>query len=191
MSTLQVANLHLEATGNNRIQYVTGNTIVFVTAGANNIVANSTVTIIGGSNNIFSNNDTTIIGSGNTFFANSTATIIRYGNSSSVDYRSVLDPGVVANSSYTLSISDSGKVLFLSNTAATTLTLPNNTSVPFPIGIRIDIMQYNTGQITYSNAVGTTLRSYLSRTKSAGQYTTATVYKKDTNEWVLLGDVIA
>jgi microcystin-dependent protein len=43
MSTLQVANLHLESTGNNRVQFVSSS-LAIVAGGANTIVANSTVT---------------------------------------------------------------------------------------------------------------------------------------------------
>ena len=42
MSTLQVANIHLESTGNNRIQYNGSNSFVFVTAGSNAMTLNST-----------------------------------------------------------------------------------------------------------------------------------------------------
>lgn len=41
MSTLQVANIHLESTGNNRIQYNGSNSFVFVTAGSNAMTINS------------------------------------------------------------------------------------------------------------------------------------------------------
>lgn len=41
MSSLQVANLHLESTANNRIQYVGSNTINIVAGGANVAAVNS------------------------------------------------------------------------------------------------------------------------------------------------------
>lgn len=57
LPTLQSANVHLEATGNNRFQLVSSNTIAIVAAGANAIVANSTVTVISaaGANAIIAN----------------------------------------------------------------------------------------------------------------------------------------
>ena len=42
MSTLQVANIHLESTGNNRIQYSGSNTITIAAGDANVAVINST-----------------------------------------------------------------------------------------------------------------------------------------------------
>lgn len=41
MSVLQVANIHLESTANNRIHLPSANTIAIVAAGSNSIVANS------------------------------------------------------------------------------------------------------------------------------------------------------
>lgn len=47
MSTLQVANIHLESTANNRIQYAGSNTVVFVAGGANTMSINaSTVSYV-------------------------------------------------------------------------------------------------------------------------------------------------
>lgn len=46
MSTLQVANLHLESTGNNRIQYDGSNTFTMVAGGANVATVNSTTTFV-------------------------------------------------------------------------------------------------------------------------------------------------
>lgn len=59
MSTLQVANLHFESTGNNRIQYFGSNTFAFVVAGSNCFTVNST-------SSPFSNGVTTTIGVGYT-----------------------------------------------------------------------------------------------------------------------------
>jgi len=42
MSTLQVANIHLESTGNNRIQYDGSNTFTIAAGDANVAVINST-----------------------------------------------------------------------------------------------------------------------------------------------------
>lgn len=58
MSTLQVANVHLESTGNNRIQYTGSNTFVLVAGGANTLTINSSAlsstgiynTVVGGTN---------------------------------------------------------------------------------------------------------------------------------------------
>jgi hypothetical protein len=59
MSTLQVGNIHLESTGNNRIQYNGSNTVSVVVAGANVIQANSSSMNLNiGPTNIFTSNGT-------------------------------------------------------------------------------------------------------------------------------------
>jgi hypothetical protein len=69
MSVLQVANIHLESTANNRIHLPAANTIAIVAAGANVVVANSsTVSIVAaGSNNIVANSSTLSVPLANTF----------------------------------------------------------------------------------------------------------------------------
>ncbi|WP_395662802.1 hypothetical protein [Aestuariivirga sp.] len=90
--------------------------------------------------------------------------------------------------SYTFVLADAGKLVTLNNAAAITLTIPANASVAFPTGTRIDLLQYGAGQVTVGGA-GVTIRSSGSKLKLAGQYSGATLWKKGTNEWVLIGDI--
>lgn len=92
--------------------------------------------------------------------------------------------------SYTLVLTDAGKLVSLSNASAITLTIPTNASVAFPVDTRVDILQYGAGQVTVGGA-GVTIRSSGSKLKLTGQYSGATLWKKDTNEWVLIGDITA
>ena len=79
----------------------------------------------------------------------------------------------------------------LNNAAAViTLTIPTNTAVAFPVGTRIDLVQYGAGQVTVGGS-GVTIRSSGSKLKLAGQYSGATLWKKATNEWLLIGDIVA
>lgn len=63
MSTLQVANLHLESTGNNRIQYTSPNTISIYAGGVLVFTANTSTggAILGTSANVGNNSNTTFI----------------------------------------------------------------------------------------------------------------------------------
>lgn len=92
--------------------------------------------------------------------------------------------------SYTLVLADAGKLVTLNNAAAITLTIPTNASVALPLGTRIDLLQYGAGQVTVGGA-GVTIRSSGSRLKLSGQYAGATLWKKGTDEWVLIGDITA
>jgi hypothetical protein len=93
-----------------------------------------------------------------------------------------------AGTSYTLALSDAGRLVTLNNAAAITLTIPTNTAVAFPVGTRIDILQYGAGQVTVGGS-GVTIRSSGSKLKLAGQYSGATLWKKAANEWLLIGDI--
>jgi hypothetical protein len=93
-----------------------------------------------------------------------------------------------AGTSYTLALSDAGRLVTLNNAAAITLTIPTNTSVAFPVGTRIDLLQYGAGQVTVGGS-GVTIRSSGSKLKLAGQYSGATLWKKAANEWLLIGDI--
>ena len=94
-----------------------------------------------------------------------------------------------AVTAYTLLLSDAGKMITLNNAAAISLTIPANTSVAFPVGTRIDILQYGAGQVTVGGSV--TIRSSGGKLALAGRYSAATLWKRGTNEWVLMGDIVA
>ena len=51
-------------------------------------------------------------------------------------------------SSYTAQLSDSGKIIEISSASATNISIPSNSSVAFPIGSTLDIIQYGSGQVT-------------------------------------------
>ena len=92
---------------------------------------------------------------------------------------------------YTLALSDAGKIVTLSNASAITLTIPTNASVAFPVNTRIDLLQYGAGQVSVSATGGVTLYSSGSRVKLTGQYSGATLWKKAADTWVLIGDIAA
>ena len=91
---------------------------------------------------------------------------------------------------YTLVLTDAGKMVTLSNASAITLTIPTNASVAFPVNTRIDLLQYGAGQVTVGGA-GVTIYSSGSKLKLTGQYSGASLWKKATDTWVLIGDLAA
>jgi hypothetical protein len=92
---------------------------------------------------------------------------------------------------YTLALTDSGKFVTQSNASAITTTIPPNSSVAFPIGTQVNLMQLGAGQVTVAAGSGVTIRSEGSKLKLKGQYATATCVKIGTDEWVLVGNVSA
>lgn len=93
--------------------------------------------------------------------------------------------------SYTLVLGDAGKMVTMTNASANNLTVPPNSSVAFPVNTRIDIIQYGAGQTTVVAGSGVTVLSSGSKLKFTGQYSGASLWKKATDTWVLVGDLTA
>ncbi len=94
-------------------------------------------------------------------------------------------------SSYTLALTDAGKIVAMSNASnPITLTIPTNASVPFAIGEQIDFLQMDSKQISFSVASGVTLYSKDENVKTAKKGSGATLVKVDTNTWYLIGDLV-
>jgi parallel beta-helix repeat protein len=86
---------------------------------------------------------------------------------------------------YTLVLSDDGKLINMNSSSALTLTVPANSSVPFPIGTRIYVRKGGTGNVTISGATGVTINAPFGNTITT-QYQTVVLMKVDTNTWDLL-----
>lgn len=91
--------------------------------------------------------------------------------------------------SYTLVLTDAGKLIECNNGSPFTLTIPLNSSVAIPVGSQITVVQTGAGQVTFSAAGGVTLNSRGSATKTYSQYAIAVLYKQATDVWILGGDV--
>jgi hypothetical protein len=91
---------------------------------------------------------------------------------------------------YTLVLLDDGKFIELNSASANILTVPLNSSVAFPIGTQVNIIQTGTGQVTIAGAVGVTVNG-TPGLKLRAQWSAATLYKRATDTWVLIGDIAA
>ena len=90
---------------------------------------------------------------------------------------------------YTLVLTDRDKLIEVGNGADITLTLPTNTSVAFPIGTQILVVQSGVGQCIFVPSVGVNLYAEDSKVKTVGQYAMATLVKCDTDSWYLGGNL--
>lgn len=95
--------------------------------------------------------------------------------------------------SYTLVIGDAGDVVEMSNASANVLTVPPNSSVAFPVGTAIDVVQTGAGATTVTPGAGVTI-NYYSPTSAAtrsikAQWAAATLIKRATDTWVLIGNL--
>ena len=90
---------------------------------------------------------------------------------------------------YTLVLTDAGKLVTLTNAAAITLTVPLNASVAFATGTTISLYQGGAGTVTVAAAGGVTIRSAQSNLDIQYQYSMAALIKTATDTWILAGDL--
>jgi len=70
------------------------------------------------------------------------------------------------------------------------LTIPTNSSVAYPVGTTIDIIQTGTGQVTIAGAGGVTVNG-TPGLKLRTQWSSATLLKRAENTWLVYGDLTA
>lgn len=91
-----------------------------------------------------------------------------------------------------LALSDVGKTIKVDSASDVTLTIPLNSTTPFIVGQRLDIIRYGSGNVTIAGeTVGVTINSKNSNKKISARYSGCTLIKIDTNTWILIGDLTA
>jgi len=94
----------------------------------------------------------------------------------------------VQGTHYTLVLDDAFKAIEMNSSDPVNLTVPPNSSVAFSIGAVVEIYQHSPGQVTVVAGGGVTIRTPATL-KLAGQFSTASLRKRETDEWVLAGDL--
>ncbi len=92
--------------------------------------------------------------------------------------------------SYTFVLSDSGKYCRFTNSSAVSVTIPTYSSVALPVGTQIDVIQGGTGKVTFGGS-GVTINSLNGYKSLAGRYAGGTLIKRATDEWDLVGSLVA
>jgi hypothetical protein len=92
--------------------------------------------------------------------------------------------------SYTLVLGDKGKLVEMNVATANNLTVPLNSSVAYPTGTQINILQTGAGQTTVVATGGVTINA-TPGLKLRAQWSSATLIKRATDTWVLVGDISA
>lgn len=91
--------------------------------------------------------------------------------------------------SYTLVASDQSKIIEVSAVSGTTVTIPADATVNFPVGTYIVVVQTNTGQVTIAGSGFTP--NGTPGLKLRTQWSMATLIKRGTNSWLVAGDLTA
>ena len=92
--------------------------------------------------------------------------------------------------SYTLVLADKDKLVEIDNASANNLTIPLNSSVAFPVGTQITILQTGAGTTTLVATGGVTLNATPGLILRA-RWSSVTLIKRGTDTWVAVGDLRA
>lgn len=110
-----------------------------------------------------------------------------------MDGNSIIGAAVTENAqtgtAYQLVLADSGKLVTMDNAAANTLTVPDNATEAFPIGTRIEVGSIGAGQTTIAAGGSTVIDSKNGDLLLTAQYSGATLTKRGTDLWWLVGDL--
>jgi hypothetical protein len=100
-------------------------------------------------------------------------------------------PIIAKTDSYTLSaLTERDSLIEVAKSTATTITIPTDATLNFPIGTSLDILQTSTGQVTIAGAVGVTVNA-TPGLKLRTTWSSATLFKRAANTWVVYGDLTA
>lgn len=200
-----------ESLTNKKLGSLTTNGIVTTSSGDGTLSVTSTT----GSGNVVlatSPQLTTSLTTGSTTFSlvNTTATTVNFAgaattlsigaasgtttvnNALTVTGTTVLGPAAITqqSSSYTLASSDQGKIVEMTNSTDAVVTVPPD-STSLPVGTQILVIRNNTGKVEFAAGSGVVVYSDSSKLFISTQYSAATLVKKASNTWYLIGNLAA
>ena len=91
-------------------------------------------------------------------------------------------------SSYTAVLTDENNLVVMNVATANTFTVPPNSSVAFPVGTTLTVIQEGAGQVTLTPGAGVTINNPSSLTTRT-QYSTVAVVQIAANVWIAGGDL--
>lgn len=92
--------------------------------------------------------------------------------------------------SFTPALAEAGRLIEVNSSVSVTCTIPLNSSVAFPVGTEIEIVQMGAGSVIIAHASGVTLLSQDNCDETSGQYAVACLKKLDTDTWLLAGALV-
>jgi len=101
-------------------------------------------------------------------------------------------PIIQKTASYTLSaLTERDDLIEMGSGSPLTLTIPADATLDFPIGTSIDILQTGAGQVTIAPVSGTVTVNATPGLKLRTTWSSATLFKRAANTWVVYGDLMA
>ena len=102
-----------------------------------------------------------------------------------------ITPIAEKTASYTLSSSDErDTVVEVNSSSATTVTIPLDEILNFPVGSTLDVIQTGTGQVTIAGS-GAAVVNATPGLKLRAQWSSVTLLKRAANSWLVFGDTSA
>jgi predicted histidine transporter YuiF (NhaC family) len=91
---------------------------------------------------------------------------------------------------YTLVLADAGKLITMAGTATTTVTIPVEASVDFPLGTAVGVATLGTAVVTIAGASGVTINSTGGTAPALSErYAAAQCYKTAADVWLVVGSL--
>lgn len=138
--------------------------------------------------------DITISDTGVTAIASGVIVNADISSSASIELGKLANVSIdTKTANYPLVLTDANKIIEMNLTGtANTVSVPTNASVAFPIGTQINIVQYGTGKTQIlATSPGTTNIRFTPGSYLRDRYSSATLIKRDSDEWYLIGDLSA
>lgn len=147
----------------------------------------------------------TIVNSGTLTLPTSTGTValtsditVTDSSTNTLTNKTLTDPKInlainaQTGASYTFVLTDNGKVVTMSNGSGNTITIPPASSVSWPTGAQLNVIQKSAGQTTFAQGSGVTIRSTgatATAPKLRAQYSSATCIYEGSDVWYVVGDI--
>lgn len=115
------------------------------------------------------------------------------GSSGAVTLATSIATNAQTGTTYTLALSDNGKLVTLANANPIAVTIPLNSSIALPVGASIILAQYDAGAVTIQGAGGVTVVS-AGATPTApvtrAQYVSVAAIQTSADNWLVVGDLV-
>lgn len=101
-------------------------------------------------------------------------------------------PNTVSATTYVLVEADSYQTIVTTSASTVTITVPPESSVNFPIGTSISVLQSGAGQAVFAPGSGVTINTVgnSGALKNRYQYSICGLYKYSSDTWVAVGDLV-
>jgi len=114
------------------------------------------------------------------------------GSSGDVTLAASVATNAQTGTTYTLVLTDNGKLVTLSNASPVAVTIPLNSSVALPVGAVIIMAAYGAGTVTISGTGGVTVVSNGATAATPvirAQYSSVAAIQTSANNWLVIGDL--